>query len=108
MRTHFCGLVDESLLGQTVTLCGWADVVRNLGGLCFIDLRDHEGIVQVLVEPDAAALFAIAARIGYEDCLRVTGMVRARHAVNDKLRSGKVEIIATQIEVCPPLPATPS
>ena len=99
MRTHFCGLVDESQLGQPVTLCGWADVVRNLGGLCFIDLRDHEGIVQVLVEPEDAALFAIAARIGYEDCLRVTGTVRARHAVNDKLRSGKVEIIATQIEV---------
>jgi aspartyl-tRNA synthetase len=51
MRTHFCGLVDESLVGQTVTLCGWADVARNLGGLCFIDLRDHEGIVQVVAEP---------------------------------------------------------
>ncbi len=99
MRTHFCGLVDESLLGQTVTVCGWADVVRNLGGLCFIDLRDHDGIVQVLVEPEDAALFAIAASTGYEDCLRVTGAVRARHAVNDKLRSGKVEIIATRIEL---------
>ena len=99
MRTHFCGLVDESLLGQTVTVCGWADVVRNLGGLCFIDLRDHEGIVQVLVEPDDAALFAIAASTGYEDCLRVTGAVRVRHAVNDKLRSGKIEIIATRIEL---------
>ena len=54
MRTHFCGLVDEALVGQTVTLCGWADVARNLGGLCFIDLRDHEGIVQVLVEPEQA------------------------------------------------------
>ena len=54
MRTHFCGLIDEALIGQTVTLCGWADVARNLGGLCFIDLRDHEGIVQVLAEPDAA------------------------------------------------------
>ena len=99
MRTHFCGLVDESLLCQTITVCGWADVVRNLGGLCFIDLRDHEGIVQVLVEPEDAALFAIAASIGYEDCLRVTGIVRVRHAVNDKLRSGRVEIIATRIEV---------
>ena len=52
MRTHFCGLVDEALIGQTVTLCGWADVARNLGGLCFIDLRDHEGIVQVVAEPE--------------------------------------------------------
>ncbi|MEO7052408.1 MAG: OB-fold nucleic acid binding domain-containing protein, partial [Rhodanobacter sp.] len=51
MRTHFCGLIDESLIGQTVTLCGWADVARDLGGLCFIDLRDHEGIVQVVAEP---------------------------------------------------------
>jgi aspartyl-tRNA synthetase len=99
MRTHYCGLVDESLAGQVVTVCGWADVVRNLGGLCFIDLRDHEGIVQVLVEPDDAALYAIAARVGYEDCLRVTGVVRARQSINDKLRSGKVEIIATRIEL---------
>ena len=52
MRTHFCGLIDEALIGQSVTLCGWADVARNLGGLCFIDLRDHEGIVQVVVEPE--------------------------------------------------------
>ena len=51
MRTHYCGLVDEALIGQTITLCGWADVARDLGGLCFIDLRDHEGIVQVVAEP---------------------------------------------------------
>ena len=55
MRTHFCGLIDESLIGQTVTLCGWADVARNMGGLVFIDLRDHEGIVQVVAEPSDAA-----------------------------------------------------
>ena len=48
MRSHFCGLVDESMIGQPVVLCGWADVARDLGGLCFIDLRDHEGIVQVV------------------------------------------------------------
>ncbi len=99
MRTHFCGLIDASLIGQTVTLCGWADVARNLGGLCFIDLRDHEGIVQILAEPGNAEVFAVAEKIGYEDCLRVTGTVRARHAVNDKLKSGQVEIIATDIEV---------
>ncbi|MGV8930764.1 MAG: aspartate--tRNA ligase [Luteimonas sp.] len=99
MRTHFCGLIDASLIGQTVTLCGWADVARNLGGLCFIDLRDHEGIVQILAEPGNAEVFAVAEKIGYEDCLRVTGTVRARHAVNDKLKSGQVEIIATGIEV---------
>ncbi|GAB2490493.1 aspartate--tRNA ligase [Arenimonas alkanexedens] len=103
MRSHFCGLVDESMIGQTVTLCGWADVARDLGGLCFIDLRDHEGIVQVVAEPseDAgnAAVVAAAAKVGYEDCLRITGVVRARHAVNDKVRTGRVEVLATQIEL---------
>src|SRR5688500_5077293 len=104
MRTHFCALIDESLIGQTVTLCGWADVARNLGGLCFIDLRDHEGIVQVVAEPDAnaagnAEVVAAAAQVGYEDCLRVTGVVRKRQSVNDKLRTGQVEIVATKIEL---------
>ncbi|MEB1528229.1 aspartate--tRNA ligase [Xanthomonas sp. WHRI 7945] len=99
MRTHFCGLVDETLIGQTVTLAGWTDVARNLGGVCFIDLRDHEGIVQVTVEPENAEVFAVAASLGYEDVLQVEGVVRARHAVNDKLRSGKVEVIATRISV---------
>lgn len=103
MRTHFCGLIDESMIGQTVTLCGWADVARDLGGVCFIDLRDHEGIVQVVAESsDAdgnAAVVATAEQVGYEDCLRITGTVRARHSVNAKIRTGRVEIVATQIEV---------
>jgi aspartyl-tRNA synthetase len=95
MRTHF---------GQTVTLCGWTDVARNLGGVCFIDLRDHEGIVQVTVEPGAneergGEVFAVAASLGYEDVLRVEGVVRARHSVNDKIRTGRVEIVASRIEV---------
>ena len=99
MRTHFCGLVDEALIGSTVTLCGWADVARNLGGVCFIDLRDHEGIVQVVAEPDRKDVFAVAADVNYEFCLKVTGTVRARHSVNDKLRTGKVEIVAESIEI---------
>lgn len=109
MRTHFCGLVDEALIGQTVTLCGWADVARNLGGLCFIDLRDHEGIVQIVAEPTSdpalgagegnAAVLAAAADVGYEDCLRVTGVVRRRESVNNKIRTGQVEVVATKIEV---------
>jgi aspartyl-tRNA synthetase len=99
MRTHFCGLVDEALIGQSVTLCGWADVARNLGGVCFIDLRDHEGIVQILAEPDQGEVFDVAAKVGYEYCLRVTGTVRARHAVNDRIRSGKIEVVATRIEI---------
>ena len=104
MRTHYCGLVDEALIGQTITLCGWADVARDLGGLCFIDLRDHEGIVQVVAEPDSktdgnAAVIAAAAQVGYEDCLRVTGVVRKRQSVNDKIRTGQVEVVATKIEL---------
>ncbi|MEN1957682.1 aspartate--tRNA ligase [Luteimonas changyuni] len=103
MRTHFCGLIDESMVGQTVTLCGWADVARDLGGLCFIDLRDHEGIVQVVAEPsDAegnAGVVATAAKVGYEDCLRVTGTVRRRQSVNPKIPTGQVEVVATAIEV---------
>ena len=103
MRTNFCGLVDEAMIGQTVTLCGWADVARNLGGLCFIDLRDHEGIVQVVAEPSGvegnAQVLATAAQIGYEDCLRVTGSVRRRESVNPKMRTGQVEVVATRIEV---------
>jgi aspartyl-tRNA synthetase len=103
MRTHFCGLVDERLIGQTVTLCGWADVARDLGGVCFIDLRDHEGIVQIVAEPSDAAgnadVIATASKVGYEDCLRVTGVVRARHAVNDRIATGKIEVVATKIEV---------
>ena len=103
MRTHFCGLIDETLIGQTVTLCGWADVARNLGGVCFIDLRDHEGIVQVVAEPSEAAgnagVVAAAEKVGYEDCLRITGTVRRRQSVNAKIRTGQVEVVAERIEV---------
>ena len=104
MRSHFCGLIDEGLIGQSVTLCGWADVARDLGGLCFIDLRDHEGIVQIVAEPDAdtagnVEVVATAAQVGYEDCLRVTGTVRRRQSVNDRMRTGQVEVVATGIEV---------
>jgi aspartyl-tRNA synthetase len=99
MRTQFCGLVSEALIGESVTLCGWADVARNLGGVCFIDLRDHEGIVQVVANPDNAEVFAVAVDVGYEFCLQVTGVVRARQSVNDKLKSGQVEVIAERIEI---------
>ena len=98
MRSHFCGLINESQIGQTVTLCGWADVSRNLGGVCFIDLRDHQGIVQVVAEPDNPA-FAVAEQVGYEYCLKVSGVVRARHSVNSRIATGAVEVIAESIEI---------
>jgi len=103
MRTHFCGLIDETLIGQSVTLCGWADVARNMGQIVFIDLRDHEGIVQVVAEPADAAgnaeMLAAAAAVGYEDCLRITGTVRRRQSVNDRIKTGQVEVVAARIEL---------
>ena len=101
MRTHLCGLVDEALVGQSVTLCGWADTRRDHGGVIFIDLRDHEGVVQVVIEPDNQAAFAIAEQVRYEYCLRIAGTVRARPGtqVNDRLRTGRIEVVAATVEV---------
>ncbi len=101
MRTHLCGLVDEALIGRSVTLCGWADTRRDHGGVIFIDLRDHEGVVQVVIEPENAKAFEIASQVRYEYCLRITAKVRARPAsqVNDKLRTGRIELLAEAVEV---------
>ena len=99
MRTHFCGLIDESLIGQTVTLCGWVNTNRVQSHTVFTDLRDHEGVAQVVVDSDMGALFQTAKDLALESCLRVTGTVRARQAINDKIRTGKVEVLAERIEV---------
>lgn len=99
MRTHFCGLIDETLVGQEVTLCGWVNTLRLQSHVAFIDLRDHEGIAQVVVDRDNEAAFKVAGDIGYEYCLRVTGTVRKRIAANDKLRTGTVELVAASVEV---------
>ncbi|HEX7815257.1 aspartate--tRNA ligase [Dyella sp.] len=99
MRTHFCGLIDESLVGQTVTLCGWVNTLRLQSHVAFVDLRDHEGLAQVVVERENAAAFAVAGEIGYEYCLRVTGTVRKRLSANDKLKTGTVELLADRVEV---------
>ncbi len=99
MRTHFCGLVDEALIGQTVTLCGWVNKARVQSHQAFVDLRDHEGIVQVLIESDQPELFKTAGALGHEDCVRVTGTVRARYAANDKIKTGKIEIVPIAIDV---------
>ncbi|MGA9829308.1 MAG: aspartate--tRNA ligase [Rhodanobacteraceae bacterium] len=99
MRTHYCGLVDEALIGQAVALCGWADTRRDHGGVIFIDLRDHEGIVQIVVDPDNSSAFAIANQVRYEFCLRVSGTVRARSNINERIPTGRVEVLADTIEV---------
>jgi aspartyl-tRNA synthetase len=99
MRTHYCGLIEPSLIGQSVTLCGWVNTVRLQSHVAFVDLRDHEGLAQVVIEREHADAFALAGEIGNEYCLRVTGTVRARVSVNDKLRTGKVEVLAERVEV---------
>ena len=99
MRSHYCGLVGATDVGQTVTLCGWADARRDHGGVVFIDLRDHEGIVQVVADPDRADLFKVASRVGYEDCLRVTGTLRVRSNINEKIPTGRFEVVAESIEL---------
>jgi aspartyl-tRNA synthetase len=99
MRTHYCGLIDEALIGQTVTLCGWVNTLRLQSHVAFVDLRDHEGIAQVVVERENAAAFAVAGEIGNEYCLRVTGTIRKRLSVNDKLRTGTVELLADTVEI---------
>ena len=104
MRTTYCGLVSEALLGQTVTLMGWAHRRRDHGGVIFIDLRDREGLVQVVCDPDRAATFAIAEEVRNEFCLKVTGVVRARPSGTDNanLTSGKVEVLCHELEVLNP------
>lgn len=101
MRTNYCGLTTEELLGQTVSLCGWVHRRRDHGGVIFIDLRDREGLVQVVCDPDRADVFATAESVRNEFCLRITGLVRARPegTTNANLKSGKIEVLAHNVEI---------
>ncbi|MBL8289453.1 MAG: aspartate--tRNA ligase, partial [Rubrivivax sp.] len=101
MRTTYCGLVSETLLGQEVTLMGWAHRRRDHGGVIFIDLRDREGLVQIVCDPDRPEMFATAEGVRNEFCLKVVGKVRPRPAgtENTGLTSGKVEVLAHALEV---------
>ena len=99
MRTHYCGLIDESMLGQSVSLCGWVNRIRLQSHVLFVDLRDHEGIAQVVVERENAPLFALASTLGNEYCVRVQGTLRQRLHANDKLKTGTIELLAGQIDV---------
>ncbi|AHK79663.1 aspartyl-tRNA synthetase [Ectothiorhodospira haloalkaliphila] len=101
MRSHYCGIVDESLLDQEVTLCGWVNRRRDHGGVIFVDLRDREGLVQVVFDPDRADVFATAERIRSEYVLKVTGRVRRRPegTVNTDLRTGAIEVLGTGLTV---------
>lgn len=101
MRSHYCGQVDESLLDQEITLCGWVNRRRDHGGVIFIDLRDREGLLQVVFDPDRADVFATAERVRNEYVLQVKGRVRRRPAgtTNDNLRSGQVEVLGLELTV---------
>jgi aspartyl-tRNA synthetase len=100
MRTHLCGEVNEQLAGQDVQLCGWVGRRRDLGGLIFIGLRDHSGIVQVVVEPESPA-FGDAEAVRNEYCVRISGQVRMRPESqwNESMATGKIEVVAEQVEV---------
>ena len=104
MRSHYCGLVTETLLGQTVTLAGWVNRRRDHGGVIFIDLRDREGYVQVVCDPDRADMFKTAEGVRNEFCVQVKGLVRARPegTVNDGLKSGKIEVLCHELNVLNP------
>jgi aspartyl-tRNA synthetase len=104
MRTNYAGLIDAHYLGKTVTICGWAHRRRDHGGVIFIDLRDREGLVQVVCDPDREATFKTADGVRHEYVLKVTGLVRHRPegTVNPNLRSGAIEILAHELEVLNP------
>jgi aspartyl-tRNA synthetase len=101
MRSHYCGQVTEALLGGDVTLCGWAHRRRDHGGVIFIDLRDREGLVQVVIDPDVPEAFASAERVRNEFVLRVVGRVRRRPegTENLNLATGAIEVLARELEI---------
>ena len=104
MRSHYCGLVTEALQGQTVTLCGWVNRRRDHGGVIFVDLRDREGYVQVVCDPDRAEMFKQAEELRNEFCIQIEGLVRLRPdgTSNDNLKSGKIEVLCHELVVLNP------
>ena len=104
MRSHYCGLVTEALMGETVSLCGWVNRRRDHGGVIFIDLRDREGYVQVVCDPDRADMFKTAEDVRNEFCVQIKGLVRARPegTANAQLKSGKIEVLCHELTVLNP------
>ncbi|BCM26010.1 aspartate--tRNA ligase [Methyloradius palustris] len=104
MRTHYCGHLNRSHIGQTVTLCGWAHRRRDHGGVIFIDLRDREGMAQIVIDPDTPEAFALAETVRSEFVLKVVCKVRARPegTVNANISTGDVEMLASEIEILNP------
>ncbi len=104
MRTHYCGQLNAGLDGQIVTLCGWAHRRRDHGGVIFIDLRDREGLAQIVCDPDRADAFQIAESVRNEFCLKITGKIRPRPTgtTNANLASGEIEVLCHEIEILNP------
>lgn len=101
MRSHYCGVIDEQLIDQATTLCGWVHRRRDHGGVIFVDLRDHTGLVQIVFDPDMVEIFAMAERVRSEYVLKVSGRVRIRPegTVNTELATGRVEVLAKELEI---------
>jgi len=104
MRSHYCGLVTEALMGQVVTLCGWVNRRRDHGGVIFVDVRDREGYVQVVCDPDRAEMFKVAEDLRNEYCVQIKGLVRSRPegTINNNLKSGKIEVLCHELTVLNP------
>ncbi|MGG4682664.1 amino acid--tRNA ligase-related protein, partial [Proteus mirabilis] len=101
MRTNYCGQLNSAHVGQKVTLCGWVNRRRDLGGLIFIDMRDREGIVQVFFDPEQKEAFSQASELRNEFCIQVTGTVRARpdSQVNKNMATGEIELAAESLSI---------
>ena len=101
MRSHYCGQVNETLIGKQVAVAGWVHRRRDHGGVIFVDLRDREGLLQIVFDPDAKEVFQNAERLRGEYCVRITGLVRARpgSTANSNLASGQVELLARELEI---------
>jgi len=101
MRTHACGGVNTAHLDETVTFCGWVHRRRDHGGVIFIDLRDHTGLVQVVFDPDRAEIFGLAEEVRNEFVLKIEGRVRNRPegTINPDMPTGEVEVLGTDLEI---------
>ncbi|WP_395341818.1 aspartate--tRNA ligase [Ningiella sp. W23] len=109
MRTDYCGRIDKQYIDQTVTLKGWVNKRRDLGGVIFIDLRDREGVLQVVIDPDTEQAFANASELRNEFCIEVEGLVRARpdSQINNDMSTGQVEVLGKQVTIINRAPALP-
>ncbi|MGI2176712.1 aspartate--tRNA ligase [Shewanella frigidimarina] len=101
MRSHYCGDINQSHLGQEVTLVGWVNRSRDLGGVVFLDLRDREGLVQVVYDPDLKDVFEMASTLRSEFCVQIKGVVRARpqSQINSQMKTGEIEILGKQLTI---------